>query len=90
MNRPRVHVQSICLLTVLVAVLMGAVRVEAQSVLNFPRVLSSEPVFTGLAIGNPTLGEATVTMTLEVFGVDGVSLGTASRRWFSMAPSMTA
>ena len=69
MNRPRDHVHFISLLTVLVAVLLGAVRVDAQSVLNFPRVLSSETVFTGVAIGNPTSGEATVTLT--AYGADG-------------------
>ena len=35
----------------------------AQSILHFPRVISSEGVFTGLAISNPTPSLVTVTFT---------------------------
>ena len=34
-----------------------------QSVLHFPRVISSSSVFTGLAVGNPTAAEVSVTFT---------------------------
>ena len=42
---------------------------SAQSILNFPRVISSDQVFTGLAVGNPTPGAVTVTFT--AYGADG-------------------
>ena len=35
----------------------------AQTILNFPRVVSSPDVFTGIAVVNPTGGAATVTFT---------------------------
>src|SRR5690348_12508820 len=35
----------------------------AQSVLQFPRVIETTDIFTGIAVGNPTAGSATVTFT---------------------------
>ena len=40
-----------------------------QSILNFPRVISSDQVFTGIAVGNPT--SVTVTVTFTAYGADG-------------------
>jgi hypothetical protein len=43
--------------------LLCAGSLSAQSVLNFPRVISSGDIFTGLAVGNPTVDPSTVTYT---------------------------
>lgn len=53
---------------VLLIVVLGLVHVfgapaSAQTVLNFPRVISNSSIFTGLAVGNPTSGAASVTFT---------------------------
>jgi hypothetical protein len=45
---------------------------DAQSVLHFPRVVSNPSVFTGLAVGNPTPAE--VTVTFAAFNHDGTPL----------------
>src|ERR1700674_4942987 len=37
--------------------------VYAQTVLNFPRVISNSSLFTGLAVGNPTTTDVSVTFT---------------------------
>jgi len=44
----------------------------AQTVLNFPRIISSSSVFSGLAVGNPTPTSASVTFT--AFLLDGTQL----------------
>jgi YVTN family beta-propeller protein len=49
------------------AILLVALTVphvlSAQSVLNFPRVISNGSLFTGLAVSNPTTAEVSVTFT---------------------------
>ena len=47
----------------LLILLAFAVEVNAQSLLLFPRVISSPEVYTGVAISNPTSETASVTFT---------------------------
>jgi len=42
---------------------LGPSVLRAQSVLTFPRVVSTSGSFTGIAVGNPTPAQATVTLT---------------------------
>ena len=58
------------LLAVFLATALLPSALSAQSILNFPRVISSDQVFTGLAVGNPTPGAVTVTFT--AYGADGI------------------
>src|SRR5436190_2543610 len=44
----------------------------AQSVLQFPRVIETSDIFTGIAVGNPTAGSASVTFT--AYQPDGTPL----------------
>jgi hypothetical protein len=44
----------------------------AQSVLQFPRVIETSDIFTGIAVGNPTAGSASVTFT--AYQPDGTAL----------------
>ena len=55
---------ALCLATALLPSVLSA-----QSILNFPRVISSDQVFTGIAVGNPTPNMVTVTFT--AFVADG-------------------
>ncbi|HLH29934.1 MAG TPA: IPT/TIG domain-containing protein, partial [Terriglobia bacterium] len=52
-----------------VVLLTAAANSFGQSVLNFPRVISTPQSFTGLAISNPTSAEASITFT--AFQPDG-------------------
>src|SRR4029453_12718299 len=56
----RTLVRSLFLIGVLLAIAVPGV---AQSVLTFPRVISDPNIFTGIAVGNPTSGEVSVTFT---------------------------
>ncbi len=60
-------------LHVFAAILLLSVPVSAQTVLNFPRVVSGSNVFTGLAVGNPT--PELVTVTFTAYGSDGMLVG---------------
>ena len=56
------------LVVLLVAVALPS-ALSAQTVLNFSRVISSDQIFTGLAVGNPTPQPVTVTFT--AYNADG-------------------
>ena len=60
---------ALTLLHLIAAVLLLSVPLSAQTILNFPRVVSGANVFTGLAVGNPTASSVTVTFT--AYGADG-------------------
>lgn len=53
----------IVLLHLVAVTLLLSTPLSAQTILNFPRVVSSPEVFTGIAVVNPTPGAATVTFT---------------------------
>ena len=55
--------------SVVLLVATCSVTATAQSVLNFPRVISTEQIFTGIAVGNPT--SASVTVTFTAYEADG-------------------
>ena len=55
---------ALCLATALLPSVLSA-----QSILNFPRVISSDQVFTGIAVGNPTPNMVPVTFT--AYGANG-------------------
>jgi hypothetical protein len=56
----------------LIAVFSLAGNLFGQSVLNFPRVIATPQIFTGIAVSNPTSSEASVTFA--VFQPDGTAL----------------
>jgi len=58
--------------------LLGPSALFGQSVLQFPRVISTSDVYTGIAVGNPTSSEASVTFT--AFQFDGTVLAGANVR----------
>src|SRR5262245_26529584 len=62
----RTLVRSLFLIGVLLATAIPGV---AQSVLTFPRVISDPNIFSGIAVGNPTSAEVSVTFT--AFQPDG-------------------
>src|SRR5262245_27137043 len=51
---------------------------QAQTVLQFPRVISNSGTYTGIAVGNPTTAEVSVTFT--AFQSDGSIIGGAGVR----------
>src|SRR5581483_5786910 len=53
----------------IIALLCGAAPSFAQSVLDFPRVISKAQVFTGIAISNPT--STTAAVTFAAYQPDG-------------------
>ena len=71
----------VVLLHLLAATLLLSTPLSAQTILNFPRVVSSAEVFTGIAVVNPTGAPATVTFT--AYEADGLtSTGILWRRRF--------
>jgi len=62
----------------LLLLLLGPSALFGQSVLQFPRVISTSELYTGIAVGNPTSSEASVTFT--AFQSDGTVLAGANVR----------
>jgi YVTN family beta-propeller protein len=63
--------RAIALLTAVIVLLCPGLA-SAQTVLNFPRVVSNSSLFTGLGVSNPTSAGASVTFT--AFFPDGTQL----------------
>ncbi|HEY2382741.1 MAG TPA: hypothetical protein VGK48_16320, partial [Terriglobia bacterium] len=55
--------RAVVLIFLLGLVQVFGVNAFAQTVLNFPRVISNSTLFSGLAVGNPTASNASVTFT---------------------------
>jgi YVTN family beta-propeller protein len=55
--------KSLSVLSFFVFLFLNSPVLSAQSVLQFPRVIATNDVYTGIAVGNPTTAEASVTLT---------------------------
>ena len=64
---------------------VGSLSSSAQSVLNFPRVISTPQVFTGIAVGNPT--PSTVTVTFTAYEADGSLVAGSPNPTTAMVPA---
>ena len=64
---------------------VGSLSSSAQSVLNFPRVISTQQVFTGIAVGNPT--PSTVTVTFTAYEADGSLVAGSPNPTTAMVPA---